>query len=126
MNKIILIALTNSRKKMSFDPVVPGSTCHVLNEVLRGQNSSLLSMDLCIDDTYATRFRLRTLSAGDSLLAPSVPAICLTPICSHTLSFRPIVVPDTSKIRIMVPHDARNPPCVSFDGRNRMELQRVC
>jgi len=32
-------------------------------------------------------------AAGASMIHPSVPAIMVTPICPHSLSFRPIVVP---------------------------------
>jgi NAD+ kinase len=34
-----------------------------------------------------------SLSAGGPILHPQVPAIVLTPICPHTLSFRPLAVP---------------------------------
>lgn len=43
-----------------------------------------------------------SLSAGGPILQPSVPAILLTPICPHTLSFRPTVVSSDSVIRIEV------------------------
>lgn len=32
-------------------------------------------------------------AAGASMIHPNVPAIMVTPICPHSLSFRPIVVP---------------------------------
>jgi hypothetical protein len=32
---------------------------------------------------------------------PGVPAICLTPICPHMLTNRPVLVPETSVIRIL-------------------------
>jgi NAD+ kinase len=43
-----------------------------------------------------------SLSAGGPILQPSVPAILLTPICPHTLSFRPTVVSSDSVIRVEV------------------------
>ncbi len=42
------------------------------------------------------------LSAGGPILHPAVPAIVITPICPHTLGQRPLVVPDTTRIRIRV------------------------
>ena len=42
------------------------------------------------------------LSGGGPLLAPSLDAIALVPICPHTLSNRPIVVHGNSRIRISV------------------------
>jgi NAD+ kinase len=41
-----------------------------------------------------------SLSAGGPILHPQVPAILLTPICPHTLSFRPLAVPATSSISV--------------------------
>jgi NAD+ kinase len=41
-----------------------------------------------------------SLSAGGPILHPQVPAIILTPICPHTLSFRPMAVPATSVIAV--------------------------
>lgn len=51
-----------------------------------------------------------------------VPAIMVTPICPHSLSFRPIVVPAGVELRISISPDSRNTSWVSFDGRNRQEL----
>jgi NAD+ kinase len=42
-----------------------------------------------------------SLSAGGPIIFPSVPAICLTPICPHTLTNRPVIVPETSLIRVI-------------------------
>jgi len=41
-----------------------------------------------------------SLSAGGPILHPQIPAIVLTPICPHTLSFRPLAVPATSSIAV--------------------------
>jgi NAD+ kinase len=41
-----------------------------------------------------------SLSAGGPILHPQVPAIVLTPICPHTLSFRPLAVPATSSVSV--------------------------
>lgn len=40
------------------------------------------------------------LSAGGPLLDPAVPAMLLTPICPHTLTQRPLVLPDTTRVEI--------------------------
>ncbi len=40
------------------------------------------------------------LSAGGPVLVPSLDAFVIVPICPHTLTARPIVVPDTEKITI--------------------------
>ncbi|KAF0267133.1 hypothetical protein FOG48_03828 [Hanseniaspora uvarum] len=63
-----------------------------------------------------------SLSAGGSLVYPEVNALCITPICPHTLSFRPIILPDSMILTIKVPKDSRSTAWCSFDGKNRLEL----
>ena len=41
-----------------------------------------------------------SLSAGGPIVHPRVPAIVVTPICPHTLSFRPLAVPATSSVSV--------------------------
>jgi len=41
------------------------------------------------------------ISAGGPIISPQVPAICITPICPHSLSFRPVVVSSDSTIVIV-------------------------
>src|SRR5947209_4308340 len=42
-----------------------------------------------------------SLSAGGPVIFPSVAAVCITPICPHMLTNRPVIVPDTSVIKIL-------------------------
>lgn len=60
-----------------------------------------------------------SLAAGGSMVHPSVPAILLTPICAHTLSFRPLLLPDSSVLMCSIPVDCRSSGWVSFDGKFR-------
>ena len=61
------------------------------------------------------------LAAGGSLCHPDNPVILVTAICAHTLSFRPIILPDSIVLRVGVPYDARTSSWASFDGRERYD-----
>jgi NAD+ kinase len=41
-----------------------------------------------------------SLSAGGPVVFPTVSALCITPICPHTLTQRPVIVPDEAVIKI--------------------------
>ena len=47
-------------------------------------------------------------AAGASMIHPSVPAVMVTPICPHSLSFRPIVVPAGIDLKVTVSPDSRS------------------
>src|SRR5262249_17442949 len=42
-----------------------------------------------------------SLSAGGPILFPAVDALCITPICPHTLTNRPVLVPASSSIQMI-------------------------
>jgi NAD+ kinase len=42
-----------------------------------------------------------SLAAGGPIIFPSVPTICMTPICPHMLTNRPVLVPETSVVRVI-------------------------
>lgn len=65
-----------------------------------------------------------SLSAGGSLVHPGVSAISVTPICPHTLSFRPILLPDGMLLKVKVPKTSRSTAWASFDGKVRTELHK--
>jgi len=105
-----------------------------LNEVVvdRGATPYMCHLDLYIQNKQVTVVQGDGLiistptgstayaaAAGASMVHPNVPAIIVAPICPHSLSFRPIVVPAGVEIKIKVSPDARDTAWVSFDGRNR-------
>jgi NAD+ kinase len=47
-----------------------------------------------------------SLSAGGPIVLPTVTALAMTPICPHMLTNRPVIVPDTSVVEIVVRGDA--------------------
>jgi NAD+ kinase len=57
-----------------------------------------------------------SLSAGGPIIFPSVGALCMTPICPHMLTNRPVIVPDSSVIRI-VSHTQDDEAFLTIDGQ---------
>ena len=49
-----------------------------------------------------------SLAAGGPILTPDVEAMVMTPICPHTLTHRPLVVPAASRVTIQLGAAARN------------------
>ncbi|EFA76375.1 NAD+ kinase family protein [Heterostelium album PN500] len=114
-------------------------TYQVLNEVAidRGNNPYLSNLECFCDDKLITMVQADgviiatstgstaySLSAGGSLVHPTIPAMLITPICPHTLSFRPIILPSTSTLAIRVSEGSRNTAWVSFDGKSRQEIKQ--
>jgi NAD+ kinase/solute carrier family 25 oxoglutarate transporter 11 len=58
------------------------------------------------------------------MVHPGVSGVLFVPICPHTLSFRPLVLPDTSVLTVRVPESARVEPVASFDGKRQRTLRR--
>lgn len=102
-----------------------GPSPYVSNLELYGDNELLtvVQADGCIIST-PTGSTAYSLSAGGPLTHPSIPGILLTPICPHTLSFRPMILSDTLLLRICVPRSSRSTAYASFDGKGRVELRR--
>jgi len=61
------------------------------------------------------------LSAGGPILYPQLPVAVITPICAHTLSLRPLVVPDTSRIEVTL-HSERGEVYLTLDGQEGTPL----
>ncbi|RKK87625.1 hypothetical protein BFJ69_g377 [Fusarium oxysporum] len=116
----------------------PDGTFEILNEVVvdRGPNPTMSTTEIFGDDEHFTSVladgicvstptgsTAYNLAAGGSLCHPENPVMLVTSICAHTLSFRPIILPDTIVLRVGVPYSARTASWASFDGRERVELK---
>ncbi|KAJ7039242.1 ATP-NAD kinase-like domain-containing protein [Mycena alexandri] len=117
----------------------PVETFEVLNDLVvdRGPSPYVSQLELFGDEHHMTTVQADgltvstptgstaySLSAGGSLVHPEIPALLITPICPHTLSFRPMLLPDSMELRICVPFNSRSTAWASFDGRGRVELKQ--
>ena len=102
-----------------------GPSPYVSNLELYGDDELLtvVQADGCIFST-PTGSTAYSLSAGGPLTHPSIPGILLTPICPHTLSFRPMVLSDSLLLKVCIPRNSRSTAYASFDGKGRIELRR--
>ncbi|MQL77885.1 hypothetical protein Taro_010307 [Colocasia esculenta] len=109
----------------------------VLNEVTidRGISSYLTYLEVYCDNSFVTCVQgdglilsttsgstAYSLAAGGSMVHPQVPGMLFTPICPHSLSFRPLIFPEYVTLRVQVPFNSRGHAWASFDGKDRKEL----
>ena len=86
-----------------------------LNDVViaKTQIARMIDLDTYVDSQYVSTFKADglivatptgstaySLSAGGPIVFPAVEALCITPVCPHTLTNRPVLVPETSRIEI--------------------------
>ncbi|KAL6658276.1 hypothetical protein ACP70R_003862 [Stipagrostis hirtigluma subsp. patula] len=118
---------------------MPGKVFDVLNEVVvdRGSNPYLSKIECYEHNHLITKVQgdgvivatptgstAYSTAAGGSMVHPNVPCMLFTPICPHSLSFRPVILPDSARLELKIPDDARSNAWVSFDGKKRQQLSR--
>jgi NAD+ kinase len=108
----------------------------VLNDAVINKSalSRLASCAVYLDSVYLTTYRADglifatptgstaySLAAGGPVVDPAVPSIILTPICPFTLTNRPLIIPDSTKIKILLqgsPEDM----ILTLDGQEGFEM----
>ncbi len=70
-------------------------------------------------------------SAGGPIVEPTSPVIIITPIASHTLTVRPVIVPEWYEIELRITCDAATPALIVADGQEEVvavtpALVRLC
>ncbi|MCL2314671.1 MAG: NAD(+)/NADH kinase, partial [Proteobacteria bacterium] len=74
---------------------------------------------ICSTPTGSTAY---CLAAGGPIVHPAVDCLILTPICPHALTQRPIVVPSSQKIRIVLKREV-NDVFLTIDGTGGIPLK---
>jgi NAD+ kinase len=103
----------------------------VLNDVVvnKGNLARTIRLEARVNGAYLTVFNgdglivatptgstAYSLSAGGPIVHPTLSAVIITPICPHTLTNRPIVVPDSSVIEVSLVSGDEN-VSVTLDGQ---------
>ncbi len=104
---------------------------HAANDavVSQGALARLIELDVTVDDKALTRYRADgliiatptgstgyNLSAGGPIIAPDVRAVVIAPICPHTLTNRPIVLPAAGRIAVTLASQADH-VLLTIDGQ---------
>ena len=110
---------------------IPGKVMHALNDVVvdKSRSSRLIDVEVYINDAFAVSYRADgliistptgstayALSSGGPIVVPTSNVIGITPISPHTLSGRPLIIPDTDTIRIVTKNHT-DEVLISVDGQ---------
>jgi NAD+ kinase len=108
-----------------------GNTYHALNEFLfsKRENPAMIVLEAWYDGQYINRYwadgliiatptgsTAYNLSSNGPIVSPIADVMILTPICPHTLTIRPLVLPADRELKIRVvsqPHEV----LFSYDGQ---------
>ena len=108
-----------------------------LNDVVinKGALARIIELDVLINDEFLTTFRSDgliistptgstgyNLAAGGPILYPTISNVILTPICPFTLTNRPIILPDSVIISIMMLKESEEKVSLTFDGQVGFDL----
>ena len=129
----------NRRMRLDVKVVRDGETIvsdTVLNDIVinRGALARLANIEAYINDHYLTTFKADglivatptgstaySLGAGGPVIHPDVPGIIITPICAFTLTNRPLIIPDSTKIRLKLEKKASD-IMLTFDGQEGLDI----
>lgn len=110
----------------------------IVNDVVvsKGAIARIFDMEVKVDGKLVTNIKADglivssptgstaySLAAGGPIIQPSVRALIIAPICPHSLTLRPLVVNDESKITIQ-PNFKSGSVILTLDGQTSFELKQ--
>jgi NAD+ kinase len=110
----------------------------VLNDAVinKGAPARIIDIETYVNHSYVSTFKADgliissptgstaySLSAGGPILYPTLNCIVLTPICPHTLTNRPIVLPDSFTLELVV-RSGMDDVFLTLDGQSGFPLKK--
>ncbi len=111
---------------------------HALNDITidRGSSHRMVNCELKANGNHVANYKADglivstptgstaySLSAGGPIVMPSLDAMVVTPICPHTLTLRPIVLPDDKTIEITFADNQAGGLGLAVDGQVQASLE---
>lgn len=126
---LLEVTLTRKKKVIFQGPVVNDAV------ISKGAIARIIGMQIAIDGEMANTVRADgiivstptgstaySLAAGGPIVAPSLEALILTPICPHSLTQRPLVIPDSFEVQICL-HDRPGDVLLTLDGQDVVRMK---
>jgi Predicted sugar kinase len=140
--EIILKGDYRTEKRMMLDVAVHRNRervgeCTVLNDIVinRGNLSRIIALKTSVNDRHMTTFKsdgliLSTptgstaycLSAGGPIVFPDLNSIIVTPICPHTLTNRPVILPENAIVKVVLWTKEKG-ATLTMDGQDSLTLR---
>lgn len=125
-----------ARRKM-LEVTYKDKTFNALNDVVAGKGNIARIIRLLLDidgspvaeigadglivstPTGSTAY---SLSAGGPIVSPKINGIVITPICPHSLTSRPLVIPDDSRVKVTLLSETES--FITFDGQTVIPMKK--
>lgn len=118
----------STRKLLEID--YKGTTYMTLNDVVAGKGNiaRIIKLNLDIDNSHVAEIKADgliistptgstaySLASGGPIVSPKVNGLIITPICPHSLTFRSLVIPDNSTVKVTLISDLES--YITMDGQ---------